>query len=337
MVNYLISSCSWEASGSFSADSTSLGLGHFLNDDLLDLHVGDIIIGDDLLLDLLDELGPGDFFPLGRGLVDVSGICLQKALEHRIVGNQVGEQLDLVFLVEFQGGVPLLDGVAHLVIALQKLPEPIAHPVVRILHDGVGSLDGASHLGAALHDAAEGAGAQGHDHPAHPVDAHKDGHVVAVVFREALGILDLHFQLVLDLLVSVVHLAVHAQGVAGLVAGGPEDHVGALIDEGDEPLDQVINKPVFVQVIGFLYGHVQHTGGLNVPVLAAGDELGVHAQVPDAVGGDLPGQGHGHHLFIAGDEPAGMLDDPVQGIQAVLDDPQPTLVHLLVRDGVVLL
>ena len=128
----------------------------------------------------------------------------------------------------------------------------------------------------------------------------------------------------------------HLQGVAGLVAGGPENHVRALIDEGDQPLDQVVDKPVFVQVVGFLHGHVQYFGGLNFPVLAAGNELGVHAQMADAVGGDLPGQCHGHHLFVAGNKPPGMLGDPVQGIQAVLDDPQPPLVHLLVQDGVIL-
>ena len=56
----------------------------------------------------------------------------------------------------------------------------------------------------------------------------------------------------------------------------------------------------------------------------------------DAVGSDLPGQGHGHHLFVAGNKPPGMLGDPVQGIQAFLDNPQPPLVHLLMQDGVVL-
>ena len=198
-------------------------------------------------------------------------------------------------------------------------------------------MDGTAHLGTALHDIAEGAVSQGHDHAAHPVDAHKDGHVIPVVFRKGLGIFDLHFQLVLDLLVGVVHLALHSEHITGFVAGGPEDDVRPLIDEGDKPLDQMVDKAVFVEVVGFLHGHVQHPGGLNVAIFAAGDELGVHAQVPDAVGGDLPGQRHGHHLFIGGDEPTGLLGHLIQGIQALLDDGQPPLVHLLVQDLVVLL
>ena len=59
--------------------------------------------------------------------------------------------------------------------------------------------------------------------------------------------------------------------------------------------------------------------------------------MPDAVGGDLPGQSHGDHLLIGGNEPPGMLGDPVQGVQTFLDDAQPPLVHLLVQDFVGLL
>ena len=214
-----------------------LGLGHFLDDDLADLHIGDVVVRDDFFLDFLDKLGLRHLFPLGRNLTELSGVSLQKAFEHGVVGNQIGEQLNLIFFVKFQRGVPLLDGVAHLIVAFQKLPELIAHPVIRVLHDGVGSLDGTANLGAALHDVAESAVAQGHDHPAHTVDAHKDLHIVAVVFREGLGVLDFHFQIVLNLFVGIIHGAVHFQGVAGLVAGGPEDDVGALIDEGHEPLN----------------------------------------------------------------------------------------------------
>ena len=129
----------------------------------------------------------------------------------------------------------------------------------------------------------------------------------------------------------------HPQGVAGLVTGGPENDIRALIDEGHKPLNQMVDKAVFVQVVGLLHGDVQDFGGLNVAVFAAGNKLRVHAQMTDTVRGDLLCQRDGHNFFIAGNEPPGLFGDLIQGIQAVLDDAQPPLIHLLMQNLVILL
>ena len=50
-----------------------LGLGHLLDDGLTDLHIGDVVIGDDLFLDFLDEPGLRHLFSLGRNFVEFSG------------------------------------------------------------------------------------------------------------------------------------------------------------------------------------------------------------------------------------------------------------------------
>ena len=82
-------------------------------------------------------------------------IRFQKTLKYGIVGDQVGVHLQQVLFIEFQSGIPFLDGVSHLIIAFNKLPKLVAGTVIRILHHQVGTLDGASHLGTAVHNVTE--------------------------------------------------------------------------------------------------------------------------------------------------------------------------------------
>ena len=314
-----------------------LGLSHLLNDDPADLHILQVVVLHDLLVDALAELGADDPAALGRDRREVPAVLREDALEHRVVGDEVAPELDEILLVKLQGPVQLLDGVADAVIALQKIPQPVAGAVMGILEHDIRALDGTAHPGAARHQRAEGAGTQGHDPAAHPVDAHEDLHILAVVFRKALAVFDLHLQLVLDGLIGVVDGALHGEGVHGLVAGGPEDEIRALVDEGHQPLDQVVDKAVFIEVVAVLIGDVEDPRGLHLTVFRRSDELGVLAQVAHALGGDLLGQGHRHHLLGGGDKAPGVGDDLVDGVQAVLDLGEPCLVHRLVEHLILLL
>jgi len=151
-----------------------------------------------------------------------------------------------------------------------------------------------------------------------------------------LQVFDFQFQIVFNLLIGIVHLAVYLQDIAGFIAGRPEDNIRALINEGDQPLNQVVDKTVFVQVIGFLHRAVEHLGGMNLAAFVAGDKLGVLAQVAHAFGGDFPRQLHGHKLLRAGDKPPGVFCDAVEGIQAFFNRGEPALIHYLVEHLVVL-
>ena len=117
---------------------------------------------------------------------------------------------------------------------------------MRVLHHQVGSLNRASNLLAASHDAAEGALTQSHYKTSNTVDTHEDGHVVAVILDVALLALHLHLDTILDILVSIVDFALHSEEALLLVAGRPEDYICSLINEGDKPLNQVVDEPVLV-------------------------------------------------------------------------------------------
>lgn len=144
-----------------------LRLSHFFHNHLSHFYIGNVVVGDDFLLHLLDELGLDDLALLRRDILQLPGIGLQKTFEHGVVGDKVGEQLQLVFFVEFQGRFPLLNGVANLVIIFQKLPQLQAGAVVRVFCNQVCALDGTAHLGAAGHKLTECASAQCHDHAPH--------------------------------------------------------------------------------------------------------------------------------------------------------------------------
>lgn len=125
--------------------------------------------------------------------------------------------------------------------------------------------------------------AQRHDQTAYAVDAHKDVHVVGVVLGKALAVLDRHLDVVLDLFVRVVDLAVHLKAVADLVARRPKDHVGALVHKRQQALNQVVDKAVLVQVVG-LDGVNVEDAWVDAAIVARRQELRVLAQMTDAVG-----------------------------------------------------
>ena len=317
-----------------------LRLGDFLDEDLAHLHIGDVAAIYYLFLDLLDELRLHRLALLTGKLGEVA-LVGNEAFEHRVVVDEVGVHLRHVLVVERQRGVLHLDAVTHLVVALHELPQLEALTVIRVLHNQVGALDGAVHRRAPLHDLAKRAAAQRHDQAAHAVDAHEGIHVVGVVLGEVLAVLHRHLDVVLDLLVRIADLAVHGEAVADLVARGPEDHVRALIHEGEQALDQVVYETVLIQVVGFGHVHVQDLGGVHAPVVRGRQELRVLTEMPHAVGRDFLGQRNRHHLFLGGDEAPRLLDDTVDGVERILDyrDPLPVddldqLFALLIDGGV---
>ena len=99
----------------------------------------------------------------------------------------------------------------------------------------------------------------------------------------------------------------------------------------------MIDESVLVEVVGLLSGHIQDSGRLDVSVLVACDELGVHAQVTHAVCADLLGKGNRHNLFLGGNESSGLFDDGVDGVETFLNGGKPSLIHDLVKDSVVVL
>ena len=129
--------------------------------------------------------------------------------------------------------------------------------------------------------------AQRHHQTPHAADTHERFHVVGIVFREALTILHRHLDVVLDLLVRVVDLAVHLEAVANLVARRPENHVRALIHERQQALDQVIHEAVLVQVVRLHRVRIQNFRRVNAAIVRGSQKLRVLAQVPHGIGRDL--------------------------------------------------
>ena len=301
--------------------------------DLLHKHATDLDIGqvgaiDLLLLNLFNKLGRHWLGMRALELLQVA-LVVGQALKDGVVVDEVGVHLHHVLVIERQRLLLHVDVVAHLVVALHKLPQLVALAVVGVLHDEVGALDGAADRTAAVHDLAERRAAQRHDQATHAVDAHKDVHVVGVVLGKALTVLDRHLDVVLNLLVRVVDLAVHLKAVADLVARRPENHVGALVHKRQQALNQVVDKAVLVQVVRLDGVDVKDARGVDAAIVARRQELRVLAEMTDAVGADLFGERDRHHLFLGGDEAARLFDNGVDRVERVLDHADPFLVHHL--------
>ena len=305
-----------------------LGLRDLLHKHATDLDIGQVGAIDLLLLNLFNKLGRHRLGMHALELLQVA-LVIGQALKDGVVVDEVGVHLHHVLVIERQRLLLHVDVVAHLVVALHKLPQLVALAVVGILHDEVGALDGAADRTATAHDLAERRAAQCHDQAAHAVDAHKDVHVVGIVLGKALTVLDRHLDVVLNLLVRVVDLAVHLKAVADLVTGRPEDHVGALVHKRQQALNQVVDKAVLVQVVRLDGIDVEDARGVDAAIVARRQKLRVLAEVTDAVGADLFGERDRHHLFLGGDEAARLFDNGVDRVERVLDHADPFLVHHL--------
>ena len=244
-----------------------LGLRDLLHKHATDLNVGQVGAIDLHLLNLLNKLGRHRLGMHALELLQVA-LVVGQALKDGVVVNEVGVHLHHVLVIERQRLLLHVDVVAHLVVALHKLPQLVTLAVVGILHDEVGSLDGAADRAAAVHDLAERRATQRHDQTAHAVDAHKDVHVVGIVLGKALAVLDRHLDVVLDLFVRVVDLAVHLKSVADLVARRPKDHVGTLVHKRQQALNQVVDKAVLVQVVRLDGTDVEDARGVDVTIVA---------------------------------------------------------------------
>ena len=233
-----------------------LRLRHLLDDDLAHLNIRNIIIIDNLFLDFLNKFG---FYRLPlflRDLAHLTRIRLQQALKYRIIGNQVDIHLQQILFVKFQRTVLLLDRIADFIVVLDKLPQLIARPVIRILHHQVCPLDRAVHTCAAVHNITKGTRPQNPRHPAHTVDPLEYAHVIGVIFHQALAVSDLHFHFIGNFLIRIVNRALHAHDIARFIAGRPEDDIRPLVHKCKQPLDQMINETVFIQIITFLRRHI---------------------------------------------------------------------------------
>ena len=305
-----------------------LGLRNLLHKHATDLDIGQVGTIDLHLLNLLNKLGRHRRVLHALELLQVA-LVVGQALKDGVVVNEVGVHLHHVLVIERQRLLLHVDVVAYLVVALHKLPQLVALAVVGVLHDEVGALNGAADRAAAVHDLAERRATQRHDKAAYAVDTHKDIHVVGVVLGKALAVLDRHLDVVLDLLVRVVDLAVHLKAVADLVARRPKDHVGTLVHKRQQALNQVVDKAILVQVVRLDGIDVEDARGMDAAIVARRQELRVLAQMANAIGADLLGKRDRHYLFLGGDEAARLFDNGVDGVERVLDHADPFLVHHL--------
>ena len=97
--------------------------------------------------------------------------------------------------------------------------------------------------------------------------------MVGIIFHVALPVFDRHLDFVGNLFIRVVDLTLHAHNVACLVAGRPEDDIRSLIYECEQPLNQVVDEPVLVQIEAFLAGNIQNSGRLDLSIFIRGDKL----------------------------------------------------------------
>ena len=305
-----------------------LGLRDLLHKHATDLDIGQVGAIDLHLLNLLNKLGRHRRVLHALELLQVA-LVVGQALKDGVVVDKVGVHLHHVLVIERQRLLLHVDVVAHLVVALHKLPQLVTLAIVGIFHDEVGALNGAADRAAAVHDLAERRTAQRHDQAAYAVDTHKDIHVVGVVLGKALAVLDRHLDVVLDLLVRIVDLAVHLKAVADLVARRPKDHVGTLVHKRQQALNQVVDKAVLIQVVRLDGIDVEDARGVDAAIVARRQELRVLAQMANTVGADLFGKRDRHHLFLGGDEAARLFDNGVDGVERVLDHADPFLVHHL--------
>ena len=254
-----------------------LCLSNLLYEDPAHLHIGKIPVLDDFFFDLLDELRLHRLPLFCSQLRHGTWIRFQQTLEYRVVTDEVHIHLELILFIEGQRRILLLDGVANLVIAFHELPQLVAGTVIGILHHQVGPLDRASYPGAAVHNIAERACPQHSCQTAHTIDPFEDIHVIRVILHGTLPVFNTHLHPVGNFLVGIIHLGLHAHNIAGLVPGGPEDHVGALVHKRKQTLDQMIHKPVFIQVIAFLDRAVEDMGRLDLTSRIGSDKPGVLA------------------------------------------------------------
>ena len=303
-----------------------LSLSHFLHKDLSYLHIRYIAVIDKLFLYLFDKLRVHRFLFLDSHFLKITLITLDKTLKYGIIGDQVRIHLDHVFFVEFQCRIPFLDRIADLVIAFQKLPQFIAGPIVRILHQQVRSLNRASNDRAPLHQTAEGTVSQCHNKTSDTVDTHEYVHIIAVIFNKALTFFDLHLNLIFDFLISVIHFTFKFKIIADLIACRPEDHICTFIDEGHKLLDKMIDKTVFIHIIAFFNRNIQNSCRLDIPVLIACDKLGIHTQMPNAVRSDLLCQSHRNNLLTGRNKSPWLIYDLINRIKALLNRCQPSLI-----------
>ena len=208
---------------------------------------------------------------------------------------------------------------------------------MRILHDQVGTLDRTSDLRTPCHQIAEGGILQCHDKTPYAVNTHEEIHVVRVIFYKTLAILDRHFNLIIDLFISVVNLGFIHQGILRFIARRPEDQVRTLIDEGHKSLNQVIDKTILIQVIRLIHADVQNMRRLDVTVLTARDILRIHAKMTHAVRRNLLCQRYRNNLFLRRNITPRLLYNDVNVIQHILDGRQPCLIDHLMHDLMILL
>ena len=97
--------------------------------------------------------------------------------------------------------------------------------------------------------------------------------MVSIIFHVALPVFDRHFNFIGDFLIRVVDLALHAHDIACLISGRPEDDIRSLIYECEQPLNQVVDEPVLVQIEAFLAGDIQNSGRLDLSIFIRGDKL----------------------------------------------------------------
>ena len=131
-----------------------LGLRDLLHKHAPDLDVGQVGAIDLLLLNLLNKLGRHRRVLHALELLQVA-LVIGQALKDGVVVDEVGVHLHHVLVIERQRLLLHVDVVAHLVVALHKLPQLVALAVVGVFHDEVGALDGAADRAAAVHDLAE--------------------------------------------------------------------------------------------------------------------------------------------------------------------------------------
>ena len=131
-----------------------LGLRDLLHKHAPDLDVGQVGAIDLLFLDLFNTLGRHRRVLHALELLQVA-LVVGQALKDGVVVDEVGVHLHHVLVIERQRLLLHVDVVAHLVVALHKLPQLVALAVVGVFHDEVGALNGAADRAAAVHDLAE--------------------------------------------------------------------------------------------------------------------------------------------------------------------------------------
>ena len=98
----------------------------------------------------------------------------------------------------------------------------------------------------------------------------------------------------------------------------------------------MVDKPVLIQVIALLCRDIEHARRLDIAVLITRDELRVHAQMAHTVRRDLLRQRDRHDLLRCRDEPARLVHDIENRVDAFLDHLQPRLIDDLVQYPVLL-